>query len=240
MSSSRLGLLGAVFGTALLAILDAGSVERAAHGVVANARQVLDATAADEHDRVLLQVVAFAADVRNDLVPVGQAHFGDLAKRRVRLLRGRGVHAGAHAAALRAVGERGRRALVGFRAARLAHQLVDRCHLELLVVAGAPTSRRKPGLRENERRSGMRFRPAETKKYSPRSTFRSNAAIPWDQERRMRRRTWSTAIPPVLGRKRGAPCASFRDLEAARHRAPRKTRGSVPEIRSERVASRPA
>src|SRR5690606_30457000 len=105
-----------------------GGVERAAHGVVTHARQVLDATAADQHHAVLLQVVALAADVRDHLVAIGQAHLGHLAKGRVRLLRGGGVHAGAHAAALRAVGQRRRRALVDDLAARLAHQLVDRCH----------------------------------------------------------------------------------------------------------------
>src|SRR5690606_13229378 len=126
--SSGLRALGAVLGTRLLALGDAGGIERAAHGVVTHARQVLDATAADQHHAVLLQVVAFAADVRNDFVPVGQAHLGDLAQCRVRLLRGRGVDAGAHATTLRTVVQRGRVALVDFRAARLAHQLIDRCH----------------------------------------------------------------------------------------------------------------
>jgi hypothetical protein len=56
---------------------------------------------------VLLQVVAFAADVRDDFVTVGQAHLGHLAQRRVRLLRGGGVHARANAATLRAVRQRG-------------------------------------------------------------------------------------------------------------------------------------
>src|SRR6478609_8788058 len=55
----RLGRLGAVLGTALLPVLHALRVERAAHDVVAHAGQVLDATAADQHDRVFLQVVAF-------------------------------------------------------------------------------------------------------------------------------------------------------------------------------------
>src|SRR5687767_824473 len=60
-------LLDAVLGAGLLAVADAGGVQRAAHDLVAHARQVLDATAADEHDRVLLQVVALARDVRRDL-----------------------------------------------------------------------------------------------------------------------------------------------------------------------------
>src|SRR5690606_18752022 len=52
--------LGAVLGTALLAVVDAGAVEGAADGVVAHAGQVLHAAAADQHHRVLLQVVALA------------------------------------------------------------------------------------------------------------------------------------------------------------------------------------
>src|SRR5690606_34475037 len=81
-----LGTLRAVLGTRLLAVFHALQVERAAHDVVAHTRQVLDATATHEHDAVLLQVVALAADVRDDLEAIGQAYLGDLAKRRVRLL----------------------------------------------------------------------------------------------------------------------------------------------------------
>src|SRR5437867_3220059 len=66
-----LGALRAVLGARLLAILDALQVERAAHDVVAHARQILHAAAAHQHDAVLLQVVAFAADVGDDLEAVG-------------------------------------------------------------------------------------------------------------------------------------------------------------------------
>src|SRR6187401_3218987 len=64
--------LGAVLRTRLLAILHALQVERAAHDVVANARQILDPAAAHQHDAVLLQVVALTADVGNDLETVRQ------------------------------------------------------------------------------------------------------------------------------------------------------------------------
>src|ERR1700749_694235 len=50
--------LGAVLGATLLALAHAGTVERAAHGVVALPGQVLDAAAANEHHRVLLEIVA--------------------------------------------------------------------------------------------------------------------------------------------------------------------------------------
>src|SRR5882672_3403603 len=72
--------LGAVLGTRLLAILDALGVERPAHDVIAHTGQVFDPAAANQHHRVLLQVVAFAADVGNDLESVGKPHFGDLAQ----------------------------------------------------------------------------------------------------------------------------------------------------------------
>src|SRR3970040_1535964 len=74
-SLGRLRRLGAVLGAALLAVLDALRVERSAHDVVAHARQVLDPSAANQHHRVLLQVMALAADVADHLEAVGQGHF---------------------------------------------------------------------------------------------------------------------------------------------------------------------
>src|SRR6187397_2630449 len=148
--SRLLRTLRAVLRTALLTVLDALGIEDAAEDVVAHAGQILDAAAADHDHRVLLKVMAFTRDVADHFEAVGQAHLGDLAKRRVRLLRGRGVDARADAATLRAVGQRGGLTLVHFRAARLAHQLVDRRHssrnLEKIGQAGAT-------------------RPSETEKY---------------------------------------------------------------------------
>src|SRR6266511_3360881 len=94
-------LLHSVLRARLLAIADAGGVQRAAHDLVAHARQVLDAATAHEHDRVLLQVVALAGDVGRDLDATRDAHAGDLAQGRVRLLRRGRVHARTDAAALR-------------------------------------------------------------------------------------------------------------------------------------------
>src|SRR5215469_13334776 len=90
--------LGAVLGATLLALADPRAVERAAHGVIAHARQILDAAATDEHHRVLLQVVALAADVAGHFVAIGEAYAADLAQRRIRLLRRGGVDARADAA----------------------------------------------------------------------------------------------------------------------------------------------
>src|SRR3954451_23952309 len=93
-------LLHAVLRASLLAVADAGGVERPAHDLVAHAGQVLDAAAADEHDRVLLEVVPLAGDVGGDLDAAGDADASHLAQSRVRLLRRGGVDARADAAAL--------------------------------------------------------------------------------------------------------------------------------------------
>src|ERR1700722_9769057 len=121
----------AVLRTALLTVLDALGIEDAAENVVAHARQILDAAATDHDHGVFLKVVAFTRNVTDDLEAIGQAHLGDLAERRVRLLRGRGVDARAHAALLRRLLQS--RNLL----ARLLHrprscdQLVDRRHVSL-------------------------------------------------------------------------------------------------------------
>src|SRR5690606_27299324 len=84
------------------AVLDTLKVERTANDVITNTRQILDTTATDQHNGVLLQVVAFATDVRDDLEAVGQTRLRHLTQRGVRLLRGRRVDTGAHPALLRA------------------------------------------------------------------------------------------------------------------------------------------
>src|SRR5437764_6441761 len=98
--------LRAILRTALLAVLDALGVEHAAQDVVAHAGQILDAAAADHDHRVLLEVMALARDVADHLEAVGQTNLGDLAERRVRLLRRRRVDARADTALLRALLQR--------------------------------------------------------------------------------------------------------------------------------------
>src|SRR3990172_3182088 len=152
-SATRHGLcglrhLGAVLGAGLLAVLDALRVERAAHDVVAHPRQILDAPAADQHHRVLLQVVPLAADVADHLEAVGEAHLRDLAQRRVRLFRRGGIDARAHAALLRRAGERRHFRLAARRGAHAAHQLVDCGHVfRFQKRTGRPRSelRSRPG-----------------------------------------------------------------------------------------------
>src|SRR5271154_4398228 len=132
--------LGAVERTALLAVFHALRVENAADDVIANARKVLHAAAAEQHDRVLLKIVAFARDVAHDFIAVRQTHLRDFAKRGVRLLRRRRVDARAHAALLRTAREG--RNLVALRlfAARLADQLIDRRHSLFQVLVFVPAN----------------------------------------------------------------------------------------------------
>ena len=80
--------LSAVFRTALATVADTLGVKRTANDVITNARQILHATAADHHDRVFLQVVAFTWDVAGNFKTVGKTHTSNFTKGRVRLLSG--------------------------------------------------------------------------------------------------------------------------------------------------------
>ena len=96
--------------------------------MIADTRKILDSAATDQDHGVLLQVVTFTADVGTDFIAVGQAHAAHLTQSRVRLLGRSRVDAGADPTALRTSLQR-RYVAGGDRAlARLAHELVDRCH----------------------------------------------------------------------------------------------------------------
>src|SRR5215510_1591994 len=125
MRGVLLALLHAVLGTLLLAAVDAGGVHRAADDVVADAGEVAHAAAADEHDRVLLQVVSLARDVGRDLAPVREAHARDLAERGVRLLRRGRLDDEADPPLLRAGLEHGALAAPAHLPAASADELVD-------------------------------------------------------------------------------------------------------------------
>src|SRR5471032_628460 len=120
--------LRAVFRTTLHAALHADGVERAADDVIADAREILDAAAANEHQRVLLEVVADAGDVGRHLDSVRQPHARHLAEGGVRLLRGLGEDAHADAALLRAVLQRGALRLADDLLAPGADELADSRH----------------------------------------------------------------------------------------------------------------
>src|SRR3990170_6424299 len=139
----RLRPLAPILGAALAPTIHPSRIERPADNMVADARQVLDTAAANEHNRVLLQRMTLARDVSRDLDPVRQPHAGHLAQRRIRFLRRLRAHLGAdppllrgalrlHQAALlhRVKGVLQRRRLGPRLLERppLAHELVDRRH----------------------------------------------------------------------------------------------------------------
>jgi len=107
-----------------------GSGERTADDVVADAGQIADAAAADEHDRVLLEVVPLAGDVDRNFLLVRESHTGDLAQRRVRLLRRHRADLQADAPLLRAAVEHRRLRELALRATAAADKLADRGHEE--------------------------------------------------------------------------------------------------------------
>src|SRR5688572_15478627 len=131
--------LRAVLAATLAAVTHARRVERATHDVVLDGRQVAHLAAAHEHHRVLLQVVPDAGNVGGDLHPVDQPDARDLAKGRVRLLRGARHdlqadtttlrRAATHGAGLlqgvQRAAERGRLDLLACRLAALTDQLAD-------------------------------------------------------------------------------------------------------------------
>src|SRR3546814_11621960 len=80
----------------LLAVLHTLRIEHAAQDVIAHAGKVAHTAAADQHDAVLLEVVAFAGDIGDDFALVGQTELGDLSERRLRLFRWRRLHPGAN------------------------------------------------------------------------------------------------------------------------------------------------
>src|SRR6266545_324886 len=83
----RFRSLGPVLRAALFAVGNAGCIQRAADHVIANARKIFHAAPANEHDRVLLQVVADAWDVRCHFDSIGEAHARHFPECRIRLLR---------------------------------------------------------------------------------------------------------------------------------------------------------
>ena len=83
---ASLGALCTVLGTGLHTTLNTLSIQSTTDDVVANTGKVLNTAAADQNNRVLLQVVADTGDVSGNFHTVGQAYTSDLTQCRVRLL----------------------------------------------------------------------------------------------------------------------------------------------------------
>src|SRR4030095_2970775 len=105
-ASTSLRTLRPVFGAATPASIHAQRVERSAHNVIADTRQILHASPPHKHDRVLLQIMPLARNVGNHFLAVRQPHFCHFAQRRIRLLRSARHHLHAHATPLWRIGQR--------------------------------------------------------------------------------------------------------------------------------------
>ena len=79
--------LSAVFGTSLLAVCNACCIQCAADDVISGTGQILNSSASDQNNTVLLQIVPFAGDVGCNFDSIGKTYSGDLTKSRIRLLR---------------------------------------------------------------------------------------------------------------------------------------------------------
>ena len=90
-----LGTLCTVLGTGLHTVLHTLSIQSTTDDVVTNTGKVLNTAAANQDDRVLLQVMAFTGDISGNFHTVGQTHTGDLTQCRVRLLGGGGTDSSA-------------------------------------------------------------------------------------------------------------------------------------------------
>ena len=98
--SLLLRALSAVLRSSLFTIGNAGGVESSSNNVITDAGQILDTAAADQHNRVLLQIVADAWNICSYFNPIREAHASHFPQRRIRLLGGSGVHASANSTLL--------------------------------------------------------------------------------------------------------------------------------------------
>ena len=84
---SSFGPLCAVLGTSLLAVCNACCIQCAADDVISGTGQILNSSASDQNNTVLLQIVPFAGDVGCNFDSIGKTYSGDFTKCRIRLLR---------------------------------------------------------------------------------------------------------------------------------------------------------
>ena len=134
--------LSTVLGTRLISVRHTSGIQSAADDVITDTRDVLNSSAADQHNAVLLQIVTNTGDVSGNFDPVGQSDSGDLSQCRIRFLRGDGLDGCANASLLRGVdvgglsvqgiesfAQSGSRRLLHTRLSALTNQLVDGRHI---------------------------------------------------------------------------------------------------------------
>ena len=70
LNLSSLRLLSAVLRSALLTVSNAGCIKCASYDVITNTREVLNTSASDKYNRVLLKVVSDSRNVSSNLVAI--------------------------------------------------------------------------------------------------------------------------------------------------------------------------
>src|SRR6516162_3683640 len=125
----RLRALGPVLRPPLLAASHARRVQRSPNHVIADSRQILHAPSANQHDRVLLQVMTDPRYIGGDFDPMAQPHARHFSQRGIRLLGSLRVHARTHSALLRAAIERRAGCLPSRRFPPSTHKLVECRHV---------------------------------------------------------------------------------------------------------------
>src|SRR5690606_21706463 len=111
---------------------------------IANAGQILHTAAANQHDRVLVQVMPLAGAVCGYLEAVAEPHTRNFPERRIRRLRRGGVRAAPASALLRIPHQRRRLRVLLDVLATAPDELVYRGHrMWNLVVTGESVKKRK-------------------------------------------------------------------------------------------------
>jgi len=120
--------LGSVLRSSLLPIGDAYRIERSPDHVIAHTGQIFHAATADQHNRVLLQIVANPRNVGRHLDTIRQPHTRHFTQRGVRFLGSLRVHARTYASLLRTSLQRRAGRLIPRPLAASFHQLIKGWH----------------------------------------------------------------------------------------------------------------
>jgi len=91
---------GTVLGTTLFTICNPECIESASNDMVSHTGKVLYTTTANEHNRVLLQIVPDPRNIGGNFYTVCQTDAGDFAQGRIRLLGRRRIYANTNSALL--------------------------------------------------------------------------------------------------------------------------------------------
>src|SRR5919106_2200951 len=96
LNSSLLRTLRPIFGPSLAPVLHTSGVQGPTNHMIADAGEILDASAADQDDRMFLEVVPDTRNIRGHLDAIREADTGHLAQRRIGFFWRRGVYPHAH------------------------------------------------------------------------------------------------------------------------------------------------